>query len=253
MRVKTKHVVVTGLVLLALYSLNFLYASQNGGEGGTFGDSFGAVNALFSGSALFFLVLAFLSQREELELVRQERDDTREILSSQQDLNEQQARYLETQLFHQSFNSLYQQALAERQRLLVSGFEAGQTQSSHLGAAGRSAEVLLSRGISAVEANPILREQVFNVSVLISLVIHCAALIDNSQVNNEKKPALRQLLVSMLDTSLATCIAYTIVDARMRFSGMPMYEQFFENYELRKVISDKAVESFDLFVENEKV
>lgn len=70
MRVSIRSVFIVALVLLVFYGLNFLYAIQVGGKGGTFGDTFGAVNALFSGCALFFLVLAFISQREELKLVK---------------------------------------------------------------------------------------------------------------------------------------------------------------------------------------
>lgn len=54
MQVSAKTIFFTAIFLVTLYGLNFLYALQKGAEGGTFGDTFGAVNALFSGLALFF-------------------------------------------------------------------------------------------------------------------------------------------------------------------------------------------------------
>lgn len=47
-------------------------------ERGTFGDMFGAVNALFSGLALFGIIISILIQQNELNLQRKELADTRE-------------------------------------------------------------------------------------------------------------------------------------------------------------------------------
>ncbi|MEM1151864.1 MAG: hypothetical protein AAGI03_15165 [Pseudomonadota bacterium] len=123
MKVSWKAVVAVGLALAFLYGVNFFYAVLSEQEGGTFGDTFGAVNALFSGSALFFLVLAFISQREELELVRQERDDTRKLLEGQEEINKQQRRALEQQLFEQAFYSHLNIVLQERERLSRKEFQ----------------------------------------------------------------------------------------------------------------------------------
>lgn len=62
-----------GLLPMALFS------SESGR--GTFGDMFGAVNALFSGLALAGVVCAILLQREELSLQRAELELTRQELS----------------------------------------------------------------------------------------------------------------------------------------------------------------------------
>ena len=53
----------------------FIYCDPT--QRGTFGDMFGAVNALFSGMALAGVVYAILLQREELRLQRQELELTR--------------------------------------------------------------------------------------------------------------------------------------------------------------------------------
>ncbi|KXF88997.1 hypothetical protein [Phaeobacter inhibens] len=42
------------------YTINFVYALYSDQKGGTFGDTFGAANALFSGTALLMLVLAVI-------------------------------------------------------------------------------------------------------------------------------------------------------------------------------------------------
>lgn len=90
----------------AAYCLNFIYAISSNQTGGTFGDTFGAANALFSGTALLMLVLAVILQRDELEVVKEERDATREILDSQTELNQQQKSALNAQMLDQNFFAL---------------------------------------------------------------------------------------------------------------------------------------------------
>lgn len=118
MKVSIGKVAIAAVILLALYSANFLYALNSGAEGGTLGDTFGAVNALFSGSALFFLILAFLSQREELNLVKEERNDTRALLSGQEEISKLQKSALDKQLFENSFFSRMTLLAGERSRLM---------------------------------------------------------------------------------------------------------------------------------------
>jgi hypothetical protein len=59
------------------------------GERGTFGDMFGAVNALFSGLAFAGIIYAIFLQRKELELQREElmltREELRKSASAQSD------------------------------------------------------------------------------------------------------------------------------------------------------------------------
>jgi len=61
------------------------------------GDSFGALNALFSGLALAGVILAILLQREELRLQRKELEETRAELKRQADAAEKQEVSLEKQ------------------------------------------------------------------------------------------------------------------------------------------------------------
>lgn len=112
-----RHLAYAAFPLIALYILNFIYAIASRQEGGTFGDTFGAVNALFSGSALYFLIQAFLLQRDELQVVREERDDTRRLLSGQENITRLQKDALERQRFEQSFYSLLGLISEERRAL----------------------------------------------------------------------------------------------------------------------------------------
>ena len=59
---------------------------------GVFGDSFGAVNALFSGLAFAALVYTLQLQREDLELQRDELRQSREQLGAQAEAQRAQAR-----------------------------------------------------------------------------------------------------------------------------------------------------------------
>lgn len=61
-----------------------------GPTGGVKGDSFGAVNALFSGFALAGVVIAIMLQSEELKLQRQELSETRDELRGQKEQLEAQ-------------------------------------------------------------------------------------------------------------------------------------------------------------------
>jgi Putative phage abortive infection protein len=73
---------------------------------GVFGDSFGAVNALFSGLAFTGLFYAILLQRKELELQRRELQSTRKVLQSQKHEAEKQNATLAQQTFENTFFQL---------------------------------------------------------------------------------------------------------------------------------------------------
>lgn len=106
-------------VVPTVYLVNFIYALATEQTGGTFGDTFGAANALFSGTALLMLVLAVILQREELEQVKEERNDTRKLLRGQETINLAQEKALSKQSFEQSFFALVQ-IIAEERRVLDS-------------------------------------------------------------------------------------------------------------------------------------
>lgn len=84
--------------------VNCLYSSTD--ERGTFGDQFGAVNALFSGLAFAGLIYTILLQHEELSLQRQELEDTRKELEGQRLEAEMQNKIMLKQQFENTFFQL---------------------------------------------------------------------------------------------------------------------------------------------------
>lgn len=83
---------------------------------GTFGDMFGAVNALFSGLAFAGVIFAILLQRKELQLQRRELELTRGELAAQK-----QEMALQNQtLLKQSFENTFFQLLGLQQEIVSS-------------------------------------------------------------------------------------------------------------------------------------
>lgn len=77
----TKRNIVFGILLILLIwicSAILIHVFISPTERGTFGDMFGAINALFSGLALFGIIISILIQQNELNLQRKELADTRE-------------------------------------------------------------------------------------------------------------------------------------------------------------------------------
>lgn len=81
---KIIYLIVTAVLIIWLASfLVMTQVGENWSERGTIGDSFGAVNALFSGLAFAVLIYAIILQREDLKLHRQELElNRREIHKS---------------------------------------------------------------------------------------------------------------------------------------------------------------------------
>lgn len=92
-----------GVVVVWAASGYLLY----GYEGrGTFGDMFGAVNALFSGLAFAGVIYAIVLQRDELELQRRELEQTRKELEGQKEALNSQNEAFARQTFESSFFQL---------------------------------------------------------------------------------------------------------------------------------------------------
>lgn len=100
-------VIICASVAKAIYS-----SFPNWAERGEFGDSFGAVNALFSGLAFAGIIYTILLQRRELQLQREELELTRDELKRSADAQEKSQQELVKQL---EFNSE-----ARQQDLIIS-------------------------------------------------------------------------------------------------------------------------------------
>jgi hypothetical protein len=92
-------------VIVTLWALSG-YVLYGDAERGTFGDMFGAANALFSGLAFATLIYTAWMQREELSLQRKELEATRAELSGQKQQLAEQTKTFQLQRFEDSFFSL---------------------------------------------------------------------------------------------------------------------------------------------------
>lgn len=220
------------------YALNFLYAVTSEQTGGTFGDTFGAANALFSGTALLMLVLAVSLQREELQEVKEERNDTRKLLVGQEALNEMQKTALERQIFEQTFGSLLNSALQEKSRLAVRPvIENKQQQSEYFNASLFSARLLKEISLST-DFNDILRRPENDLTnknyIYVNILTQLVKLADSApeEVNVDI------LLKSLFDEECAYCMAWYI--ARMSITGQECahFVSVFELFDLINTLSE---------------
>lgn len=93
------------VAIAAVWALSgYLLASNE--QRGTFGDMFGAVNALFTGLAFATLIYTTWMQREELALQREELAATRDELQGQKEQLRQQSATFALQQFENTFFSL---------------------------------------------------------------------------------------------------------------------------------------------------
>jgi hypothetical protein len=102
---KLRYLIGVSFVIIVLWGLN-LWLLLPLTDRGSYGDMFGAVNALISGFAFVMLIYTAWMQREELALQREELVATREELKGQKEQLEQQTKTFELQRFENSFFSL---------------------------------------------------------------------------------------------------------------------------------------------------
>lgn len=97
--------VILWFVILVVWGLSGIFLHEDPLRG-TFGDMFGAVNALFTGLAFATLIYTTWLQRDELSLQREELAATRIELQGQKEQLKQQSETFELQRFENSFFSL---------------------------------------------------------------------------------------------------------------------------------------------------
>ena len=99
-------IVVAIIGVLAAWGLSWWLINKNidcSTERGTFGDMFGAVNALFSGLAFAGLIVTLIYQKEELKLQREELRETRNELNAQKLEFQEQNKTMKRQRFENTF------------------------------------------------------------------------------------------------------------------------------------------------------
>lgn len=94
------------LWVLSWMLIDLCYQQSTGDKVGTFGDKFGAINALFSGLAFSGLIMTLVLQKEELEAQREELRQTHEELKNQRHEFEAQNKTLRQQQIATTFFQL---------------------------------------------------------------------------------------------------------------------------------------------------
>lgn len=103
----TKIAIWAALCTLGFWALSFFLFFMNSTDRGTFGDMFGAVNALFSGLAFAGLIVTLIMQHEELGLQREELAQTNKELAAQREEFAAQTKTMKIQRFENTlFNML---------------------------------------------------------------------------------------------------------------------------------------------------
>ena len=105
-----------GVIILFLLNFSMIFFVPNENTRGTFGDQFGAVNALFSGLAFAGLIYTIVLQRRDLELQRHDLKLQRDELAlTRQEMEEQTAEFekqnetLRIQRFENTFFNMLSQ------------------------------------------------------------------------------------------------------------------------------------------------
>lgn len=111
------------LLLTALYPFVVKFFHPQLSDQGLFGDSYGMLNALFSGLAFVGLIWAIVLQKEELSLQREELAETRREFS-------RQSAIFTTQSFESTFFKLLEQKTTERTNVQYGW--AGSTHQGHM-------------------------------------------------------------------------------------------------------------------------
>lgn len=109
-------VMLGGVVGLFLLNLSMVFFVSNENTRGTFGDQFGAVNALFSGLAFAGLIYTIILQRRDLELQRNDlKLQCEELALTRKEMEEQTAEFekqnetLRIQRFENTFFNMLSQ------------------------------------------------------------------------------------------------------------------------------------------------
>lgn len=98
---------VIGAWFIYPYGLTHLGMVTNTAKYGTFGDSYGALNTLFSGLAFAILIITLFLQRKELQLQREEVQESNDIAKTQSSISEQQAQLIYQQIKESQKQNFY--------------------------------------------------------------------------------------------------------------------------------------------------
>lgn len=89
-------IIIVLIWIISIFVIKYYFDKSD--DAGLFGDSFGAVNSLFSGLAFAGIIYTILLQREELKLQRMELKQTREELAKSANAQDKSQRALSKQI-----------------------------------------------------------------------------------------------------------------------------------------------------------
>lgn len=245
-------------VVPAAYAANFWYALHTDQAGGTFGDTFGAANALFSGAALMMLVYAVILQRNELDLVKEERNDTRRLLEGQEKITAAQKFALDQQLFEQSFNSLLAVALTEKARLSSRIMLAGdRLQFSIFAQAKRAAHRMMHDTLNtSISGQEIQKddwsetdiETVKKVSFYITLLIHLEKYVEEKAPSEDSKTRMRKIIASLVDHEVAASLISLLLHSKVQNQNPEEILTFINNLKLQSYFKDEETAALQSWI-----
>ena len=228
-----------------IYGVNFLYAIKTGQVGGTFGDTFGAANAFFSGVALMMLVYAVILQRDELEIIREERNDTKTLLKGQETHTQLQREAIEKQLFEQSFFSLLSLIIQEKARLLKSDSNMNLGKPELETVSRACSDLLINFAISAkIDPNTevsldLTADRAFN---LVNLITSLVALVDSAPKGGIDRKFYGSMIQGLVDYHTAVCFAWFHGIAFEKDSALA---NAYKVLSIRETISDNLKDAMD--------
>lgn len=225
-------------IAIPAYVVNFAYALWSGASGGTFGDTFGASNAGFSGLALMILCLGVILQREELALIKEERDETRKLLSGQEKINALQEEALRKQIFEQSFNAMLKVVMDEKSRLY-------ETYSNN-GKSWRQIDAVTKSAVNSILAlnqegsiTKRGRYSSYGAYFLCSSLFYLDNLIFSHEENGNSA-ALSDLVHSIIDPSIALFISMYVLERRFYGLDGIKFDAFASKYNVESYLSDTS-------------
>lgn len=219
--------------------LSFGYADINAG---TFGDQFGAVNALFSGLAFAGLIVTLVLQREELEAQREELKQTREELRGQKQEFEIQNATLKHQQFSTTFFQLLNavQNSIDNMTVIISGHEyKGYDCFSPV--AGYVATVLINNNckIQSCEDNPLSKRALFeavyyraygsyfsNMGVFFCGFYRLIKFITMSDLTDNEKYQYTAFARAQLSDDMQLMLFYNCTIGKGKFKFKPLVEKW---------------------------
>ena len=199
-------------IAASVFILTFGYALHSVENTGTFGDTFGVATSFFSMLTLGFLVWAVALQRKEIQLVREERDDARELLRGQETITKHQSEALYRQQFELRFNTLT--ALISQEISALDRVVSDPDSYTAISKCGKIARRLLEKDQlvdwTAERLNSD-NQDIFECMPVIKLFSVAHKAIDNSELKFEEKKSYYTVLAALIDDIIGEIYATIIL------------------------------------------